>query len=259
MAAILGAVRKDKIVSFLREHSSATVAELSDLCEVSEVTIRQDLNQLAVEGMLVRTRGGAVLSSRAASDYSFAARAAVNADIKQRIGEMAATFVQSGDSVLIDGSTTGLYVARALAQRADLEDVTVITSGINTALELVDRLDIHTFLTGGQLRASSVSLSGSFVWDMLGKIYATVGFFGARGVTLEQGFTEAALQEADVKRRMRERCQEVIVGVDGSKFGQVALAPFCDLAGAHRVITDDSVPQVTVSHMRQLGIDVVVV
>ena len=259
MAAILGAVRKDKIVTYLREHSSATVAELSDLCEVSEVTIRQDLNQLAVEGMLVRTRGGAVLSSRAASDFTFSARAAINADVKQRIGEMAATFVQSGDSVLIDGSTTGLYVARALAQRADLEDITVITSGINTALELMNRLDIHTFLTGGQLRASSVSLSGSFVWDMLGKIYATVGFFGSRGVTIEQGFTETNVQEADVKRRMCERCQEIIVGVDSSKFGQVALAPFGEIGTAQHVITDEDAPEDIISRMRQLGIDVVVV
>ncbi len=71
MAASLGSVRKDKILHFLRDRSSATVAELSDLCEVSEVTIRQDLNQLAVEGVLVRTRGGAVLSSRAAADFTF--------------------------------------------------------------------------------------------------------------------------------------------------------------------------------------------
>jgi DeoR/GlpR family transcriptional regulator of sugar metabolism len=259
MAAILGSVRKDKILNFLRDHSAATVAELSDLCEVSEVTIRQDLNHLAVEGMLVRTRGGAVLSSRAAADFTFAARAAVNADAKQRIGEMAATFIQSGDAVLLDASTTGLYVARALAQRSDLVDVTVITSGINTALELINRLDIQTFLTGGQLRASTVSLSGSFVWDMLGRIYATVGFFGARGLTIAQGFTEANLQEADVKRRMRQRCQEVIVGVDGGKFGQVALAPFGEITSARRIITDDTAPEADLNLIRQLGVEVIVV
>ena len=81
MAAILGAVRKDKILGFLRDHSAATVVELSGLCEVSEVTIRQDLNQLAVEGMLVRTRGGAMLSNRATPELTFAARAAINADV----------------------------------------------------------------------------------------------------------------------------------------------------------------------------------
>lgn len=259
MAAILGAVRKDKILSYLRDRSSATVGELSDLCEVSEVTIRQDLNQLAGEGLLVRTRGGAMLSSRAVSDFTFAARAAINAEAKQRIGEMAATYIQSGDAVMIDASTTGLYVARALAQRTDLADVTVITSGINTALELIDRLDIQTFLTGGLLRTGTVSLSGSFVWDMLGKVYATVGFFGARGVTVAQGFTEADLQEADVKRRMRERCQEVIVGVDGSKFGQVSLAPYGEITAAQRLITDDTAPEDDLARIRQLGVEIVVV
>ncbi|MBE2239327.1 MAG: DeoR/GlpR transcriptional regulator [Caldilineaceae bacterium] len=259
MAAILGAVRKDKILGFLRDHSSATVAELSDLCEVSEVTIRQDLNQLAVEGMLVRTRGGAMLSNRATSEFTFAARAAINAEVKQRIGELAATLVQSGDSVLLDASTTGLHVARALALRADLEDVTVITNGINTALELANRLDINTFLTGGHLRASGVSLSGSFAWDMLGKIHATVGFFGARGVTVEQGLTEANLQEADVKRRMLDRCQEVIVVADGSKLGQVTLAPFGEIACIQRLVTDAGAPEAMLHALRQLGIDVMVV
>jgi DeoR family transcriptional regulator of aga operon len=259
MAAILGAMRKDKILSYLREHSSATVAELSDLCEVSEVTIRQDLNQLAVEGVLVRTRGGAVLSSRASSEFTFAARVAVNAEVKQRIGEMAATFVQSGDSVVIDASTTGLYIARALAQRLELEDVTVITNGIHTALELSNRLDIHTFLTGGHLRSGSMSLSGSFAWDMLGKIYATVGFFGTRGLTIEQGLTESNMQEGDVKRRMSERCQEIIVVADSSKFGQVALAPFSDLNCIHRIITDNGAPETMINRIRQLGVDVIVV
>lgn len=259
MAAILGAVRKDKILVYLRDRSSATVTELSELCEVSEVTIRQDLNQLAVEGLLVRTRGGAILSTRANSDFTFTARAAVNADIKQRIGEMAATFVQSGDSVVIDASTTGLYVARALAQRYELEDVTVITNGVHTALELSNRLDIHTFLTGGHLRSSSVSLAGSFAWDMLGKIYATVGFLGARGLTVQHGLTEANMQEGDVKRRMCERCQEIIVVADSSKFGQVALVPFGKLTDAHRIITDHPASGEIIGHIRQLGVDVIVV
>ena len=259
MAAILGAVRKDRILGFLRDHSSATVTELSELCEVSEVTIRQDLNHLAVEGMLVRTRGGAMLSNRATSEFTFGARAAINADVKQRIGEMAATFVQSGDSVLIDASTTGLYVARALALRFDLEDVTVITTGVNTALELATRRDIITFLTGGQLRMNGASLSGSFAWEMLGKIYATVGFFGTRGLTAEHGLTEADLQDADIKRRMSVRCQETIVVADSSKFGQVALAPFGEVARVQRIVTDDMAPEEMVQHIRGLGVDVIVV
>lgn len=259
MAAILASMRKDKILSFLRDNSSATVTELSELCDVSEVTIRQDLNALAVEGMLVRTRGGATLSTRSAADYSYTARLAINADTKQRIGDMAAGLVQSGDSVLVDASTTAIYVARALAQRHDLEDVTVITNGVNVLAELAGRLDIHTFLSGGHFRASSASLTGTFANEMLGRINATIGFFGARGITLAQGLMDVSVQDADVKQKMIERCQEVVIVADSSKFGQVSVASFAPLDRIQRLITDEGIPASMLESLRLRGVDVMVV
>ena len=259
MAAILASMRKDKILSFLRDNSSATVTELSELCDVSEVTIRQDLNTLAGEGMLVRTRGGATLSTRAATDYSYTARLAINAEIKQRIGDMAASLVQSGDSVFVDASTPGVYVARALAQCHDLEDVTVVTNGVNVLSELARRLDIHTFLSGGHFRASSASLTGTFANEMLGRINATIGFFGARGITLAQGLMDVNVQDADVKQKMIERCQEVVIVADSSKFGQVSVASFAPLDRIQRLITDDGIPAAMLENLRLRGVDVMVV
>lgn len=252
-------MRKDKILSFLRDNSSATVTELSELCDVSEVTIRQDLNTLAGEGMLVRTRGGATLSTRAATDYSYTARLAINAETKQRIGDMAASLVQSGDSVFVDASTTGVYVARALSQRHDLEDVTVVTNGVNVLAELAGRLDIHTFLSGGHFRASSASLTGTFANEMLGRINATIGFFGARGITLAQGLMDVNVQDADVKQKMIERCQEVVIVADSSKFGQVSVASFAALDRIQRLITDDGIPAPMLESLRLRGVDVMVV
>ena len=259
MAAILASMRKDKILTFLRDNSSATVAELSDLCDVSEVTIRQDLNALAVEGMLVRTRGGATLSTRAATDFTYSSRLAINAETKQRIGDMAASLIQSGDSVLVDASTTSIYVARTLAQRHDLEDITVITNGINVLAELAGRLDIHTFLIGGHFRASSASLTGTFANEMLGRINATIGFFGARGITLAQGLMDVNLQDADVKHKMIERCQEVAIVADSSKFGQVSVASFAPLERVHRLITDEGIPAQMLEDLRLRGLNVMVV
>lgn len=259
MAAILASMRKDKILSFLRDNSAATVAELSDLCDVSEVTIRQDLNALAGEGLLVRTRGGATLSNRAATDFTYTARLTTNAETKQRIGDSAAGLVQSGDSVLIDASTTGSYVARALAQRNDLEDLTVITNGVNVLAELAGRLDINTFLTGGHFRANSASLTGTFANEMLSRINATIGFFGVRGITLVQGLMDVSVQDADVKQKMIERCQEVVVVADSSKFGQVSVASFAPVDRVHRLITDEGAPLALIDDLRRRGLTVVVV
>ncbi len=254
MSAHLSILRKDKILEYLRTRSTASVTELSDLLDVSEVTVRQDLNTLASEGLLARTRGGAMLSNRSTNEFTFGARVAINAEVKQRIGEAAAALINPGDSIILDASTTGLYVVRALLARRDLHDLTIITNGIQTALELINRPDITTILTGGQLRMTAVSLVGSMAWDVLGRINATVGFFGARGVTLEHGLTDVHLQEANIKMKMMERCQQVVGLLDATKFGEVSLISFAPVDKIQRIITDAAAPADLVAGLREHGV-----
>lgn len=242
----------------MQKKQSASVGELSKLLKVSEVTIRQDLNRLAQAGLLTRTRGGAFLSDRANREFTFSARDRMNADVKQRIGEAGASLIVSGDSIIVDASSTALYVVRALLKRRDLHDVTVITNGINPALELVNRPDITTIVTGGFLRMTAISLTGSFAWDMLTKINASKGFFGARGISVEQGLTDVNVQEANLKMRMIERCQEVIAVADGSKFGEVSLVSFAPIEKVHRLITDSSAPPKALEAWRARGIKVMI-
>ena len=256
MAAILAAVRRDKILAFLRERASATVNELSGLCDVSEVTIRQDLNQLSEEGLLIRTRGGALLAERRARESNFSMRRELNAAAKQRIGELAAEMVDAGDTVLIDASSTGVSVARALAARRDLSDVTIITNGIYTAIELLARPDFSTIVTGGHMRAYTASLTGSFAWNQLERVMANIGFFGTRGLTLAYGVTELNIHEADVKRMMTERCREVVIVTDSSKFDDVSLVTFAAIGSIQHLITDDGAPADVLDDLRARGIQV---
>lgn len=256
---MLAGVRRDRILTLLQDRRSASVGELSELLQVSEVTVRQDLNLLAEEGRLVRTRGGALLPSRTSRELTFASRAAMNTAQKQRIGERAASLVASGDSILLDASSTAVYVARALRQRRDLSDLTLITNGIHTALEVVERPEITTVLTGGIVRMTADSLNGAIAEDMLSKIHATRGFFGTRGLTLEQGLTEVNLQEAQVKRAMLRRCQEVVVVADASKFGEVSLTSFAALDQVDRIITDTAAPQELLEALQARGVRVDIV
>lgn len=256
MAAILAAVRRDKILAFLREHASATVNELSGLCDVSEVTIRQDLNQLSEEGLLVRTRGGALLANRNAKESSFAVRQDLNAAAKQRIGELAAEMVDSGDTVFVDASSTGVSVARALAARRDLVDVTVITNGIYTALELIGYPHIATIVAGGHMDAKAASLTGSFAWRHLERVAANIGFFGTRGFSMAYGVTELNIHEADVKKMMIARCREVVIVTDSSKFDDVSLVTFAEISDIKRLVTDDAAPTEILDELRERGIKV---
>lgn len=256
MAAILAAVRRDRILAFLRERASATVIELSELCEVSEVTVRQDLNQLSEEGLLIRTRGGALLAERNSRESTFAARRELNAVAKQRIGELAAAMVDPGDTVLIDASSTGIAVARGLAARRNLFNITVMTNGLYAALELLGRPDFVIIVTGGQMHADFASLTGSFAWQHLERVKATIGFFGTRGLTLAYGVTELNVHEADVKRMMIERCREVVIVTDSSKFDDVSLVTFAEIPAIHHLITDDGAPADVLDALRSRGVQV---
>ena len=251
---MLPEVRRDQILTLVQEKQSASVAELSHLLLVSEVTVRQDLRKLAGVGLITRTRGGARITDRGNPESTFYARDRLNADRKRKIGEMAASLVNPRDSIILDASTTALNVARALMKRQDLNDLTIITNGILTALELVKRPDITTILTGGIVREAAVSLIGTIVWDMLAKINVGKGFFGAKGISVELGLTDVNLQEVNVKKAMIERCQEVIVVADGSKFGEIGLGSFAPIDSVKRIITDQSAPPGMVEAIRAQGI-----
>ncbi|MEJ2754058.1 MAG: DeoR/GlpR family DNA-binding transcription regulator, partial [Chloroflexota bacterium] len=115
-----------------------SVSELSELFDVSPVTIRSDLKQMAEQGRVVRTHGGArLVGERARHEYSFTVQLRSNAAEKQSIGRAAAALVNSGEAILLDASTTAFAVGQALKDRTDLYNMTVVTTGIWTALELL--------------------------------------------------------------------------------------------------------------------------
>ena len=210
--------RQNQILDILSDRQVVTVTELADLLKVSTVTIRTDLNQLAEQRRLVRTRGGAmIVGEKTRQELTFAIRQQLNAAQKQRIGELAAMLVQSLDSVLLDASTTALAVGRALKQRSELTEVTIVTTGVWTALELLGAPQLNIILAGGNLQTSTGSITGSIARDALSKINIHKAFLGAWGLTLAQGLTDANLQEVELKQFIIERSREVIAVVDGSR------------------------------------------
>lgn len=257
-ASVRSTHRRRRIMGLVSERGDASVAELKDLFGVSEVTVRSDLAALAHRGLIVRTHGGAVLPEPGMKplEASFAARELSNVELKRRIGEAAAALIQNGQSVVLDASTTALQIARVLRRRESLHDVTVITNGVHTALELLETPGISTILTGGQLRATAVSLTGSLASDLLARVHATIGFFGARGLTLSQGLTDINLQEVEMKAAMAAVCERVVAVVDHTKLGQLGLATFVPREQLALVITDDDADPSIVAGIERAGIEV---
>jgi DeoR/GlpR family transcriptional regulator of sugar metabolism len=250
--------RQQRILGLVHERGDALVSELRDLFGVSEVTVRSDLAVLASRGLVVRTHGGAALPDRGLKslELSFAVRDGSNVDLKSRIGLAAADLIQSGQSVVLDASTTALQIARVLRRGPTLHDVTIITNGMQAALELLDMPGISTILTGGQLRATAVSLTGGLGAELLRRVHCSVGFFGAKGLTISQGLTDVNLQEVEMKAAMAAVCERVVAVVDHTKLGQVGLATFVPISRLALVITDNAADPGIVAEFEQVGVEV---
>ncbi|MCA9935709.1 MAG: DeoR/GlpR transcriptional regulator [Ardenticatenaceae bacterium] len=251
--------RQNQIIEILQDRQTVTVAELSEMLDVSSVTVRSDLRQLADQGRIQRTHGGATLSGeRARQEYTFAARQQLHAARKQAIGELAATLVSPMESILLDASTTSLAVGTAIKRQPDLVDLTVVCTGVWTAMEMLGFPNINVMLAGGHLRTTTGSITGSIAHEMLRNFHIQKAFLGAWGLSLNEGLTDTNLQEVELKRCIVDRSHEVIAVVDGSKFGQIGLASFASAHKLTHIVTDDSAPPDQIQAFRDEGIEVLV-
>jgi DeoR/GlpR family transcriptional regulator of sugar metabolism len=249
--------RQQAILEQLLTQESATVSELSQLFDVSPVTIRSDLGLLADQGRVMRTHGGArIVPGRTRQELTFATRQEINLERKRRIGEVAASLIEPVESILLDASTTAVSVAQAIKRREDLRDVTVVTTGIWTALEVLGALDVNVVLTGGAVRNTTGSITGSITEQALAQFNFHKVFLGAWGVTLEEGLTDTHLAEVELKRAIIERAQSVICILDGSKFGRLGLTSFASVEEIDHLITDDSAPGEMINALRAQGVEV---
>ncbi len=248
--------RRNYILSLLNQHGRVSVNDLSERFSLSPATIRSDLEALAAQGLLLRTHGGAISASRNDLEMSFNARKWLQTRQKKGIGAVAATLVQNGEAIALDASTTALALATQLKDRNEL---TVVTNGIFVALELLEALGITPLMPGGFLRRDSVSLVGSEGYDFINCFNFQKGFFGATGLTLEEGLTDVDYDEVAIKQGLIARTKQVIAIVDSSKWGQVSFASFASIDQVDCIITDDGAPLDMVTALRERGVEVMIV
>ncbi len=248
--------RRQLILDHLKREGRVFVKELSEKLGVSEVTIRQDLRALEDDGILERTYGGAMLRSAPtlAAELSFDTRNRKFKAEKDAIGRAAAALVRDGYGVAIDASTTTFALTGHLKR---FDRLTILTNSLMIAQQFLDVPRIQVLLPGGRLRRDSVSLVGRP--DTLPDINLNLGFFGARGISLEAGITELNEEEAEMKRAMMQQCQETVVVADGSKWGVVAPYTYANAEQVTRILTDSSAPSVMAQRFSDAGVQVDVV
>jgi DeoR family transcriptional regulator of aga operon len=250
--------RRRKIIQKLSEQNQVYVLELSKEFEVSEVTIRNDLQHLEEKKLLIRARGGAIRVDQSVSfDQHLGEKHKLNLNEKSRIGEAAAKLIHDSDTVLIDSGTTTLEIVKHL--NTELKNVTCITNALNIANQLTHYQNINLIMPGGILRKNSLSLIGPLAEKNLANFYVDKAFIGVDGFDTTKGISTPNLEESHLNQLMIDIAKEVIVVTDSSKFLRRSLAFICKLDKIDIVITDPGIADVDKKRLEDSGIKVIVV
>ncbi|KIL41620.1 DeoR faimly transcriptional regulator [Gordoniibacillus kamchatkensis] len=252
---MLVAERYEKIVQLVNERGSIRVSELSELCQVTEETIRRDLDRLESEGRLRRSHGGAVSIKEQQPEIPYFEREVTNAEEKKRIAQEAVKRIQPNDRVLLDASSTAWYMASYLP---DIP-LTVLTNSIKVATELSSKEKIIVISTGGQLARRSLSYVGPLAERSLDAYHVDKLFLSCKGVHLERGISESNELQALVKKKMIDIADQVVLLADSSKFGVRAFTQVAELAEVDAIISDQRLGRDTVAQLQERGFSVTTV
>lgn len=231
---MLGIERRQRILDKLRVHHKVYVADLSQELQVTQETIRRDLEKLEGNGMLLRSHGGAVLVAPGNEDLSFANRTAENYDLKQIIARKAVGLVNDNSSLMADSSST---VHALFSLFRNKKDVTVITNSIKI-LNDFSGYGLDLISSGGNLRANSLALVGNAACRTLASYNVDLAIFSCKGLDRSQGVTESNEPEAVVKQAMAQQAKNRVLLADHSKFDQVVFAKTLGFADIDYVVTD---------------------
>lgn len=226
--------RYDVILQLLEEKKSVTVAEVKELLDTSESTVRRDIAALDKAGKLTKVFGGAVALEQTVTPYepTVAQKRDMNMAQKQQIAAYAFPLIGQNEFIYLDaGTTTGCLVGYLAGC-----DAAVVTNAVAHARQLASQ-GVKVYLVGGELKGATEAVIGSQAVEMLQNYHFTKGFFGANGITVKTGLTTPDSNEAQVKKAAMRQCRECFVLADASKFDRISSVTFAPFAAA-RIVTD---------------------
>ncbi|KPH97257.1 transcriptional regulator, DeoR family [Actinobacteria bacterium OV450] len=251
--------RWQTLLDLLVERGELEVEPAAETLGVSAATIRRDLDQLAEQQLLVRTRGGAVVHG-VSYELPLRYRTSRRAAEKHRISEAVAELITPGEVIGLTGGTTTTEVARALAGRPDLAAgspaLTVVTNALNIAGELVIRPQFKIVLTGGVARPQSYELTGPLAQQVLGQLTMDTAVVGVDAFDPQDGAATRHEDEAAMNRLLCERARRVVIAADSSKLAVRAFARICPTRAVDVLVTDTALPDPVAAQFEAAGVEV---
>lgn len=222
--------RFERIVELVNQRGSITSQELTELLQVSESTIRRDLNELARTGQIFKVHGGAMALSHAVrlQDEDLHSRRQFCAEEKRKIARTAAALIEDGDLVYLDAGSTTEYMIEYVRDTK----VIFVTNAAGHARALAQR-GLMVYLPGGRMKPVTEAIVGTETVLSLSKYNFSKGFFGTNGISIENGLTTPDIEEAAVKELAASRCMKRYVLCDSSKFDRAASVRFGKITDFH--------------------------
>jgi DeoR/GlpR family transcriptional regulator of sugar metabolism len=235
--------RKSHIIQILDNKGEVQLQQLKEIFpEVSVMTLRRDLISLENEGYAIRTYGGAVSSKKLQSingeEDAYSRRASENVEEKVLIAQKAVKIVENSRSIYFDAGSTVMCLAKILPD----DNFSIVTSGMNTGLELVKKLRISVVTLGGLINRNTLSVSGPDAGAFLDRINIDIAFMAASGFSLESGFTVSNIYESELKRKVVKRAKKVVMLMDSSKINKNLPFTYASLSDLDVWICDKGLP-----------------
>lgn len=253
---MLKAQRQEEMLDLLEKHSTMSVSLLAELLQCTMMTVRRDINDLEKQGLVQKVHGGVVLNKANEMQPSYLLRVGQNTEEKQRIGVEAAKLVQDGKCVFFDGGTTPYYVAKNLPATLSF---TAITNSLTTAKELCYLPNVNVIMLGGELYKTAFSTNNSIAVEIASRFRADLAFISARAIVLPDGIFETALSLIEIKQKIVQCSNRVILLVDHTKFLDTALCLSVPLVDIDHIITDSGVQNDYLKQLDDIGISYTVV
>ena len=249
--------RRQRLLGMMRQDPALRVPEIARRLGVSQGTVRNDLNALAVDKRIIRVHGGGVVAADGVQPRAavFSARARVNEAAKQLIGRHAARLVADGDALLLDASSTVYHMAQYLN---DCRGLRIVTNGIEVACLLAQNPANTVNLVGGILRPGIESVVGPWSERYLQDVRIKTAFVSCSGFTPAGGMTEVDVYEADFRVKAVESAGQVVALIDASKFGKLDMTPSVRMERISMVFTDDRLSAEWIARLREANVPVTI-
>lgn len=253
---MLSAERRNLILKQIQVEKKVFVSELAKKFDVSEETIRRDLDKLEQDGFVTKGYGGAVLNEIYGMDLPFNMRYKINPEGKTSIASLIVNEIENGDHIFLDASSTSVFISQAL-KKESYDKITVITNSIENTIVLGSQPNVDIIMIGGLLRYESMALTGSRAYEAVSQYHMDKAVISCNGIDIERGITDGNDDVVAMKKAVMSASDKVILAVDSEKFGRVAFAQICAVPKISTLVTDKKPEEKWIDLCRSLKIKLI--